>query len=246
MVNKISVLQNLKNVYSDPYPHIIIKNCLPKKIHNELLDTLPDKKLDEQEPKDKYNKLTWHVNEIREENWPISNIWKEFIEYHCSQEYFDNVLNIFDKWADTLPLPKKSIRLEDRSKNEDTPKSANCYTDFNFVKHPTLNNVSTRTPHCDNEKEIYASLLYLKYPQDQSTGGGFNIHQANNLKMFEDREFKYPGPIIRTCPYESNNFVMLLNNKHAQHSVEPRQNTIHPRWSINMIGRYTGSWMWKI
>ena len=65
MFNKLSVLQNLKNVYSDPYPHIIIKNCLPEKIHNELLDTLPDKKLDEQEPKDKYNKLTWHVNEIK-------------------------------------------------------------------------------------------------------------------------------------------------------------------------------------
>ena len=40
MVNKISVLQNLKNVYSDPYPHIIIENCLPEKIHNDVNEKL--------------------------------------------------------------------------------------------------------------------------------------------------------------------------------------------------------------
>ena len=37
---------------------------------------------------------------------------------------------------------------------------------------------------------------------------------------------------------------MFANNINTQHSVEPRQGAVHPRWSINMIGRYAGEKVW--
>ncbi len=239
----ISVLQNFKKVETDPWPHIMIKNALPQNIHDELLSTLPDKRLTQGQPKDKHGKLTWKAYEIAPEQYPVSNIWKEFIDFHLSREFFDQVLDLFGPWAKKLPITKENIILTDRTLGP-TFKD-NCYTEFGFVKHPPLNDVSSRTPHTDNEKEIYAGLLYLKYPEDKSTGGGFSLHKPNSLKMNIKREYVDPGPIVKVCPYESNNFVMFLSNKNTQHSVEPRQGAVHPRWSINMFGQYPGERVWE-
>jgi hypothetical protein len=242
-MNKLNVLQNLKQVIEDPYPHIIIENALPDDVHQELLDTIPEQRIDKQTPRDHHNKLTWHVGEIRNEKWPVSNIWKEFIEYHCSEQFFFSVLNAFDKWSTGMPIQRDELRLLDRSQQENG--SGNVYTDFSMVKHPPENNISNRTPHNDNEKEIYAGLLYLKHREDHSTGGGFAIHKAGNLAMNRQRVFDEPGPIVNVCPYKSNQFVMFWNTKKSQHSVEPRHNAVHPRWSFNIIGRFMGERMWR-
>ena len=243
-MNSISVLQNFKRVESDPYPHIMIQQALPRQVHDELLSTLPNELIDQQEARDHHGKRTYHVSQVKMDGWGISNIWREFTEYHTSQEFFNQVMEIFSPWHDILPIEKDKLILEDRSKDT-LPSGANCFTDFNFVKHPPVNNISNRTPHCDNEKEIYAGLLYLKHKEDRSVGGGFNIHQADNLEMTKLRELVHPGKVFKTCPYESNNFVMFFNVKQSVHSVEPRQDAHHPRISINMIARYHGARLWQ-
>ena len=242
-MNELNILQNLKVVESYPYPHIIIENALPEKIHNELLKTFPEQRVDQQTSRDEHNKKTWHVLEIREEKWPISSVWQDFINYHCSEKFFFDVLNIFDKWSNTLPIIKENIEVLDRSKNKNT--SGNVFTDFSLVKHPAKNNVPNRLPHNDNNKEIYAGLLYLKHPKDKSTGGGFALHKAGDLSMDQHRNFNNPGPVVKVCPYKSNQFVLFWNTNESQHSVESRQNAKHPRWSINMLGRFMGHDMFK-
>lgn len=244
-MNKLCVLQNFKKVESDPWPHIIIENALPQKEHDELLATLPSDILDRQEPRDHHNKLTWQARDIIAEKQPISEIWKEFMAYHLSREFFDKVLDVFEPWSKKLKIPADKIKLQDRY-DPTSGGQSNCYTDFSFVKHPPINDISNRTPHTDNEKEIYAGLLYLKYPGDKSTGGDFCIHKPESLAMNSHRVYDSPGPIIKTCPYESNNFVMFWNGKDTQHSVSPRQNASHPRWSINMIGRFMGTRNWTV
>lgn len=242
-MNRLCVLQNLKQVESEPYPHILIEGALPEQYHNELRDTLPDAVLDKQEARDHHGKLTYHVKQMIDDGWPISNIWREFIQYHSSKEFAEKVFNAFDPWASKLPITPKNVTLQDRS--DPASPAGNCFTDFSMVKHPPENKVSNRTPHLDNEKEIYAGLWYVKMPNDHSTGGGFNIHKAKDLNINRKREFENPGEIVKTCPYESNNFVMFWNSKQAQHSVEPRQGAEHPRWSFNIIARYTGTKVWR-
>lgn len=243
-MNSISVLQNFKRVESDPYPHIMIQEALPQQVHDELLSTLPNELIDQQETRDHHGKRTYHVSQVKKDGWNISNIWREFTEYHTSQEFFSQVMDIFSPWHDILPIKKDKIILEDRSKHI-LPLGANCFTDFSFVKHPPQNHISNRTPHCDNEKEMYAGLLYLKHKDDHSTGGGFNIHKSDNLQMKGLRELVTPGPVVNSCPYESNNFVMFFNVKNSVHSVEQRQNAQYHRISINMIARYHGARLWK-
>ncbi len=234
-MTKLCVLQNLKKVDYDPWPHLIIENALPEKIHNELLATLPNTRLDKQKAVDKHGKLTWLLFELHKEKYPVSNIWKEFILYHTSIEFVNKVFNAFDKTYG------EHMVMTNRDKPE---QESNYYTEFSFVKHPPVNNISSRTPHTDNEKEIYAGLLYLKDHNDKSTGGDFCIHRPGSLEMKGKLEYTSPGPIVKRCSYKSNNFVMFWNGQNTQHSVNPRQNAIHPRWSINMIGRYTGQRNW--
>lgn len=244
-MSRLCVLQNLKQVEVEPWPHIIIEDALPKNIHDELLSTLPDQRLEKQEPRDHHNKLTWQAQEIIAEEQPISQIWQEFMEYHLSRDFFNKVMNAFEPWSKNMPIKKEQIKLHDRY---DSAKNTgvNCYTDFSFVKHPAENNISNRTPHTDNEKEIYAGLLYLKYPDDKSTGGDFCIHKPGDLKMSKHRVYETPGPVVKRCSYQSNNFAMFWNGINTQHSVSARQNAIHPRWSINMIGRFTGVRNWRM
>ena len=242
-MTKLCVLQNFKEVSHDPWPHIVIKNALPEEIHDELINTLPDERLNNQEPRDHHNKLTWQARDIIAGKQPISHIWQEFMAHHLSREFFDKVLNVFEPWSKKLKIPSDKIELQDRY-DPNSGSRSNCYTDFSFVKHPPINDISIRTPHTDNEKEIYAGLLYLKYPGDKSTGGDFCIHKAESLAMNSHRVYESPGPIVKSCPYESNNFVMFWNGKDTQHSVSPRHNAKHPRWSINMIGRFMGHRNW--
>ncbi len=234
-MTNLCVLQNLKKVHHDPWPHLIIENSLPEKIHNELLATLPNARLDRQKAVDKHGKLTWLLYELHNEKYPVSNIWKEFILYHTSIEFVNKVFNAFDK-----PYGEHMV-ITNRNKPE---QKSNYYTEFSFVKHPPVNNVSSRTPHTDNQKEIYAGLLYLKDQKDKSTGSDFCIHRPGSLEMQGKLEYTSPGPVVKRCAYKSNNFVMFWNGQNTQHSVNPRQNAIHPRWSINMIGRYTGQRNW--
>ena len=38
--------------------------------------------------------------------------------------------------------------------------------------------------------------------------------------------------------------LVVWNNKDTQHSVNARENATHPRWSINMIGRFNNIRNW--
>ena len=244
-MNKLSVIQNIKQVESKPYPHAIVYGALPEDVFQELHDTLPHNYVDSKpfSQVDPSQRIKWDT--LVEDKWPISNIWKEFFDYHTSREYFDAVLNLFEPWSKNLKIPQDKIILDERTHK---PNNTNCYTECQFVRHRVMDNhQTTRTAHLDNPLEIYAGLLYFKHPDDQSTGGGFNVHESPQRPQFyrkNNNEVKNAGPIARTANYQSNMFAMFWNTFDSVHSVEPRIYAQHPRWSINIIGRFNGTRMW--
>lgn len=240
-MNKLSVLQNLKKVNAKPYPHVIIENALDENIFNELKSKLPESYVAGQPVgPDQSKRVKYHV--LQEDDWPISNIWKEFFEFHTSKEFFDQVLDMWEPFNVKYAVARDSIVI---GKGKAHGK-ANCYTDCQFVRHNVVaEGVTTRTPHVDNKNEVYAGLLYFKH--DNSTGGGFNIHKQpfeSGWDSKQNNELYEPGPIVDTCEYKDNNFVMFFNQKYAVHSVEPRAGVQSPRWSINIIGRWTQNRNW--
>ena len=94
--------------------------------------------------------------------------------------------------------------------------------------------------------EMYAGLLYMRYDNDHSTGGDFQIHEAKNKinkvdkskgrQIFEDDL----GPVTTTVPYKANTFVMFCNSTpNAIHGVTPRKDATMYRRSVNIIAEYS-------
>ena len=245
-MHRLSVLQNFKHVIPDPYPHVVIENALPEDIHNELRDSLPEQYVTTAQLCEEGRCYRAKVKHLEADNYPIAPIWKEFFDYHTSKEYFDEVMNVFSDYHHLMPVKPKDVNLFKRGIKSS---NGNCYSDCQFVRHVAVpDGQTTRTPHLDNAREVYAGLLYFKHPQDQSQGGGFNVHEAPNTFDYnrkDDNSVQNHGPIATAVPYQSNTFAMFLNKKGAIHSVEPRTNATHPRWSINIIGEYTSNAMWR-
>ena len=41
-MNNLSVLQNVKQVFNTPYPHVCVEDALPEHIYKELEETFPE------------------------------------------------------------------------------------------------------------------------------------------------------------------------------------------------------------
>jgi len=246
-MHELSVLQNIKKVYNDPYPHCVTDRALPEKYIIELQNNLPDSYIDSKPfaTVDPSQRIKWKT--LQEDNWPVANIWKDFFAYHTSREYFDAVCNLFEPWAKKMSILPQKITLDDRT-GINNKKNSHAYTECQFVRHRVMpGGKTTRTAHLDNGMEIYAGLLYFKHPQDTSTGGGFNIHDGPKSPWHDEKnnnEVDNPGAVVRTCEYKTNAFAMFWNTRNSVHSVEPRKNAQHQRWSINIIGRYYRNRMW--
>jgi hypothetical protein len=124
-------------------------------------------------------------------------------------------------------------------------KSAQVWTDCQTVMHTPVR-TTTRSPHIDNPREIYAGLLYMPYSDDKSTGGEFQIYDSvadvQDVDMKKGRQiFEHDlGRVVKTIPYKANTFVMFLNNSaNAIHGVTPRVDPNIHRRSVNIIAEYS-------
>jgi hypothetical protein len=203
----ISVLQKKPNLVLEPYPHFIIENALSQDEYNQLEKEWPKEQLLSTEPLDQGICYRLKADEMLKPG-KVSSLWKEFTEYHTSIEFYTQVQEVFADY-----IKDKDPTLGPRGWVD---KSATVWTDCQAVMHEPIRTTS-RTPHIDNPREIYAALLYMPYMDDKSTGGEFQIHEtdANITEVNKNggREVKEKaGKIVRTVPYKSNTLVVFCNN----------------------------------
>lgn len=233
-MNTYSVLQNFKkekHFFNEPYPHIVIENCLPLKTFEMLYENFPV-----QTVKDNFKLVDGHTYRglandfIGSKRVEAKQCWIDFFQYHTSQEFYNEVLTIFNetRWI-----------KDEKVKVRHTEGDAKIVTDTQFVIHqPTTG--TTRSTHIDNPLEIYAGLLYMRQRGDNAKGGDFVIYDAPEIdkvvaktgrEIPKDIEKKEHKKII----YKENTFVMFLNTNKSVHGVTPRENALHDRLSINII-----------
>jgi len=233
-MNTYSVLQNFKkekHFFNEPYPHIVIENCLPLKTFEMLYENFPV-----QTVKDNFKIVDNHTYRglandfIGSKRVEAKQCWIDFFQYHTSQEFYNEVLTIFNetRWI-----------KDEKVKVRHTEGDAKIVTDTQFVIHqPTTG--TTRSTHIDNPLEIYAGLLYMRQRGDNAKGGDFVIYDAPEIdkvvaktgrEIPKDIEKKEHKKII----YKENTFVMFLNTNKSVHGVTPRENALHDRLSINII-----------
>jgi len=242
----LDVLQNLSQVYEEPYPHVVIHNALPENIYNELDATFPINAVQSIEA---VEGITHKLNTHDIEQMKVPNIWQEFCAYHTSKAHVDNCINLFQNKIKKLLGEKMFDQIiqadikprrtyEDRN-NDDTLITSECQL---VVHKPLPEDMTTRSVHLDNPGEIYAGLLYMKPKADQSTGGDFVIHESKPVKKVKKRggrpvDQRHHNP-VKTIEYQPNTFVMFLNLPRSVHGVTPRLNAVLPRRSVNIIAEF--------
>ena len=250
-MSNLSVIQNVKEVYTHPYPYVCVEEALPENVYKELEETFPEELVTSTSPHD--GGITYRYKCKEANHKPIPAIWQDFFAYHTSPEYFKACLNLFAPVIESNYNQYKNLLDADNITVRDVDNSGQYVTDCQFVVHEPVDQTGTsRTPHVDNPVEIYAGLLYMRKLNDISEGGNFTIHEQTgnieqvNKSLGRQVEDNIHKP-IREVPYKANSFCMFLNVMGSIHSVTPRINPIERRRSINIIGEFNGNGkMWKV
>ena len=239
-MEQYSVLQKFDPVtdyFKEPYPHVIIKDCLPLAVYENLYENFPV-----QEVKQNFNLVEGHTYRglandfIRSKRVVAKQCWLDFFEFHTSQQYYNQVLKIFEN-----DLQGNSWLTNENVKVRHSEGNTRIVTDTQFVIHEPIKAGTTRTSHIDNPLEIYAGLLYMRQRGDKAKGGDFVIYDTPQIdKVVEKTGRQIPKSFgelkeNKTISYKENTFVMFLNSNKSVHGVTPRQDPGHDRLSINII-----------
>jgi hypothetical protein len=237
-----SLLQKKPTVQTDPYPHVVIEDALPWDLYENLEAEFPEKTLLATDPFD--NGICYRLKADKLLSLTFeSGLWRDFAEYHTSAEWFNEVNELFKPY---MPgVLHKTFTEDDLGARGWADENKNIWTDCQAVIHKPIEEKSTRTPHIDNPMEMWAGLLYMPYPDDQSTGGEFQIYSTQSSVQKVDKKAGRQiydsdlGTVVKTIPYKRNTFVMFANNSpNTVHGVSLRQNATLNRRSVNIIGEF--------
>ncbi len=248
----ISVIQNISEIQTHPYPHAWVDEALPELIYRELEETLPVDLIK--------TAGAYHIGGTSGDGGnfryksaaaltdrKIPTIWMDFFEYHTSAEYFRSVVELFERQIEELYPQYLDLLKSGAVSVRGLEPSDELVTDCQFVIHePLSDEKTTRTAHLDNPIEIYAGLLYMKHPEDTSTGGNFTVHESlspiSKIDLEAGREVNAANLGVHAeVPFKRNSYAMFLNVLNSVHSVTPRKNATLDRVSVNIIGEFNSN-----
>ena len=245
--NKLSILQSanrsLLEIY--PFPHLVIYDALPEELAKDLTDNFPISQDINDVNNARFDLSAKEVNEKKE----ISNLWKSFINFHTSKEFFDEVIEIFSIEI----LKNNSFQFSNKDnisklrvgvRNIDSFKTRDILLDAQIsINSPVTKKSAVREAHVDNTNKIFSGLLYLRQPHDDSSGGDLNLckwkddcSEKDKLRFYKEGLQKKHIELYKQIKYKNNVCIIFLNSLDALHEVTPREITQHYRTFVNLVG----------
>ena len=253
MDKKLSIINKFKkaNYSSYPFPFFTIENPFDDEIYFKLEK---DYKLFisffKEQNEYKKNNIRLQISAIDFFNNPIfkNSIWHDFILYHCSREFFldiieifyEDILKIYPNIIKTIEKKKDSknfLGLRNDGKNDEFDFVADCQPGINT---PVKSKSTVRDSHIDNAVELIAGLFYLRDDKDFSKGGNLEIMKKIKEKptLFYKKAEVYNTQnleVYKSINYKKNNVVFFLNTIDSIHRITPRENCDIPRNLNNKI-----------
>jgi hypothetical protein len=256
MASDFSVLRNVarSDIRYEPYPHIVVENCLPSEIYESLARTYPS---DEQilrvgnsargVPIRQNSRQSLGAHRVLRTAGAVSPQWEQFVRYHVSNDFFRDfvallgpeLLAIHPALESRLGRPidqwTTGVRYDPEWDAGDV--ALDCQIDINT---PTTRKSSVRRVHTDAPDELFAMLFYFRQENDASTGGDLEICRWKN-----GRDHRFVGSEIderdAECvfrvPYRPNTLVAFINSENALHAVSERSVSPVSRRLVNLMGR---------
>jgi hypothetical protein len=249
-----SLLENVKrsDICHDPYPHLVIRNCLPQAYYEALSEEYPSPDLilslnewrspqgvEQNQRQDICAHKALHSRHL------LSQRWIDFVEHHTSPAFFGEAVALLGpEIREIYPSLEKRLgkRLEDASTGvrfdpqSDTGEiSLDCQVGINT---PVTRESSVRGVHLDAPEELFAMLLYFRPEQDDSSGGDLDIYRWKrpSRSLFRGGDFSAADmEYVKTVTYEPNTLVVFINSPFALHAVSERSVTTHSRRLVNVI-----------
>jgi hypothetical protein len=247
----ITILDNYikdKHFYSDPFPHIIIENCLDEGLYSLLEKNFPSNENFLSES-DVGNQPYWIMgSNLRN----LSSVWADFVDAHNSREFFYKAAKIISPLMTSLDpdyLTNLGKELIDctfglaevgRENNPLNKKNDIVISVALGINTPCKTKSVIEPPHNDFPQKLFNSLLYMRKEGDDSPGGDLVLYKTKNKFLFTSKsdsvywvDEKYLTK-IKTIKYSKNVLVMFPQRYNAVHGVTARGPTPHTRRYINI------------
>lgn len=240
-MKNISILNNKDNITFtlNPFPHVIIKDALPKSIAHQLTSDFPFENFDMSLNN---TRMDISASKVKKANM-ISSLWKEFIDYHSSNDFFQEVIEVFkpclldDEYESYLNF-SSGVRGIDSHKERQVLLDAQI-----SINTPVIETSSVRKAHVDNTNKLFSGLFYLRSFNDDSSGGDLELlnwkksyGEKQKIKFYKEGVASKHFSTFKKIKYENNVAVLFLNSIDAMHLVSPRLPTIYPRCFVNLVG----------
>lgn len=211
-----------------PYPYMVIENCLPPDLYDELEESRPsDEFLVAGRQLDSNLRIDLHARELLTR--PIADIWQQFIMYHLSKDFWMEIVQVFDLNGALLKQPLPSLDQIPVTMRRDPPARGAVSMDVNVgVNSPVVGKASTvRGPHVDNPIELFAAMLYMPPKDAPDEGGDFVIYEKTRRVRFAGKAEVHPDDVPTLSEharvkYRRNTMVAFINSLDAIHGVTPR------------------------
>ena len=251
-MKSLSTLQKatLADVRHSPFPYIVVKDALPSDLYNDLVARFPGEDalaIDRSKNNHRWDVLAKNVAVHK----AIDPLWKDFIAYHTSPDFFHEIVDLFyddirKLYAKQFPSLEFTKAMRVGTRRKDTFINKDILMDAMISGNtPVRSASSVRTTHIDRGRKVFSGLFYMRRDDDDSVGGDLTISRFRpeyrdikaKSKLFKgdyvDDEFI---DLVETVKYQKNTVVIFINSIDSLHGVTVRQRTSHSRYFVNLVG----------
>lgn len=254
--SEYSILRGITraDIRHEPYAHVVVENCLSAPLYEELARSFPSDETvlglaesardGRASPNSRHDV---HAREIVAHADRFAPSWREFVRYHVSNAFFQELLELMGPEILTthpqlerrLGRPLRELRTAVRGapQADDSDIALDCHIGINT---PSTRRSSVRRVHTDAPDELFAALLYFRPADDRATGGHLEIFQwkPDKARLFVGSEVdECDAKAAYTVAYKPNTAVIFINSAMALHAVSVRDASPVSRRLVNIMGR---------
>ncbi|CCV10359.1 hypothetical protein [Mesorhizobium sp. STM 4661] len=252
MSNQLSVLQRATkdDVRSSPFPHIVLKDALPKDLYRELEAQFPSPETLKIDGSKNNSRWDYEARKTRK-NHSVPQLWRDFIAYHTSQSFFDEIAELFydeihSIYPDHFPTYEHLKSMKAGVRSSDSHTTHDVLMDAMLSGNtPVTTASSVRASHIDNGDKLFSGLFYMRPDDYDAIGGDLTISrfkpEYTTLKqradLFRDAyvDDQYLE-CVETIKYDKNLLVLFINSIESVHGVTVRRPTDKSRLFVNLVG----------